>query len=497
MSAGLILSIIIGYFLVLMTISILTSRGADNDSFFVGNRKSKWYIVAFGMIGASLSGITFVSVTGQPDGNSFGYMQMVFGYIIGYLLIAYVLLPIYYKWNYTSIYTYLKDRFGNVSYLTGASFFMISRIAGASVRLLLVAVIMHDHVFAEFHFPFWLTVTISVLFIWLYTFKGGIKTIVWTDTLQTLFMLVAAGATFVFVANHFELGLGELSGKIFDQKHSQIFFTDMVPSSHWLKQILAGAVVAFCMTGLDQDMMQKNLSCKNLKSAQKNMVSFTVVLVFANLLFLMLGSALMMYAGDVGIDLPMSKGVVQADAMYPTIALDGTNGLGIVVAVLFVLGLIAAAYSSADSALTSLTTSFCVDFLKIESKPKDKQKKIRIIVHVLMSVVLIIVALILSAALGKSALYKIFFLASLTYGPLLGLFGFGIITNLGVKDKYVPIVCVVSPIVCWLYTYFSTDIVGEFALGSELLLINGMLVFIGLLIISKKKELVEPDIMLQ
>lgn len=488
MSSTVILSIILGYFLVLMTVSLLTSRGANNESFFIGNRRSPWYLVAFGMIGASLSGITFVSVTGQVDGKSFGYMQMVFGYIIGYLLIAYVLLPIYYKWNYTSIYTYLRDRFGEVSYKTGASFFLISRIAGASVRLLLVAVIMHDFVFSHYHFPFWLTVTISVLFIWLYTFKGGIKTIVWTDSLQTLFMLVAAGATFIVVANHFNISIGELTGRIFDQEHSQIFFTDVMPASHWLKQILAGAVVAFCMTGLDQDMMQKNLSCKDLKSAQKNMVSFTVVLVFANLLFLMLGSALLMYATDAQIELPMNdQGVVVADQMYPTLALSESNGLGLGVAILFVLGLVAAAYSSADSALTSLTTSFCVDFLNIENKPEASQKRIRLLVHIAMSVILIIVALVLSAVLDQSALYKIFFLASLTYGPLLGMFTFGIITKRSVRDYLVPVVCVIAPILCWLFSYFSADIMGDFALGSELLIVNGTLVFLGMWIISKPK----------
>ncbi len=445
-------------------------------------------MVAFGMIGASLSGVTFVSVTGQVDGKSFGYMQMVFGYIIGYLLIAYVLMPIYYKWNYTSIYTYLKDRFGQVSYITGSVFFQMSRIAGASVRLLLVAVIMHDFVFSHYDFPFWLTVAISVLFIWLYTFKGGIKTIVWTDSLQTLFMLVAAGGTFIAIASHFQIGVGELTGKIFDQEHSQIWFTDPMPSTHWLKQILAGAVVAFCMTGLDQDMMQKNLSCKSLKDAQKNMVSFTVVLVFANLLFLMLGSALLMYATDKGIALPTNNGVVAADQMYPTIALDQVNGLGLGVAVMFVLGLIAAAYSSADSALTSLTTSFCVDFLNIEKRSLSQQKKIRLIVHICMSILLVVVALVLSAVLDQSALYKIFFLASLTYGPLLGMFVFGIVTKRKVHDNWVPLVCIVAPILCWVYSMYSSDLVGDFALGSELLLVNGALVFLGMLVISKKSD---------
>ncbi len=488
MSASVILCLILGYFVVLMIVSILTSRGANNDSFFIGNKKSPWYLVAFGMIGASLSGITFVSVTGQPDGKSFGYMQMVFGYIIGYLLIAYVLLPIYYKWNYTSIYTYLKDRFGEYSYKTGASFFLISRIAGASVRLLLVAVIMHDFVFAKFDFPFWLTVTISVLFIWLYTFKGGIKTIVWTDTLQTLFMLVAAGATFIFVADHFDLGIGELTTKVFDQEHSQIFFSDWMPANNWLKQLIAGAVVAFCMTGLDQDMMQKNLSCKDLRSAQKNMISFTVVLVFANLFFLMLGSALLLYANDTGISLLMNNGVVQADAMYPTIALSESEGLGMMVAVLFVLGLVAAAYSSADSALTSLTTSFCVDFLKIEERSASSQKRVRVIVHIAISVVLILVSLVLSSILDKSALYKIFFLASLTYGPLLGMFAFGIITKRQVKDRLVPVVCLIAPVLCWLLSYFSSDILGSFAMGSELLLVNGVIVFAGLWLISTKSN---------
>ncbi|MBT4774103.1 MAG: sodium:solute symporter [Crocinitomicaceae bacterium] len=486
MSATVMLLIIIGYFVVLMTVSLLTSRGADNESFFIGNRKSPWYLVAFGMIGASLSGITFVSVTGQPDGKSFGYMQMVFGYIIGYLLIAYVLLPIYYKWNYTSIYTYLKDRFGIVSYKTGASFFLVSRIAGASVRLLLVAVIMHEFIFKAFEVPFWLTVTISVLFIWLYTFKGGIKTIVWTDTLQTLFMLLAAVVTFVFISDYFNLSIGELSAKIFEQEHSQIFFNDWLPANNWLKQLLAGAVVAFCMTGLDQDMMQKNLSCKDLKSAQKNMISFSVVLVFANLLFLMLGSALLMYAQNSGIELPRTAGVVNADELYPTIALNSDSGLGVGVAVLFVLGLVAAAYSSADSALTSLTTSFCVDFLNIKEKENASKKRIRLYVHIIMSLILIIVALVLSTVLDKSALYKIFFLASLTYGPLLGMFSFGIITKRQVKDKFVPLVCLVAPILCWLLSYFSDRILGSFALGSELLLINGILVFFGLLMISEK-----------
>ena len=395
-----IVLLIIGYFSLLLTISVLTSKSANNTTFFKANNSSPWYLVAFGMIGASLSGVTFISVPGWVASESMSYMQMVLGYTVGYAIIGLVLLPLYYRLNLTSIYTYLQDRFGNSAYKTGASFFLLSRIIGASFRLFLVANVLQLLLFDAYHIPFWITVTITILLIWLYTFKGGIKTIVWTDTLQTLFMLIAVGVCIYSVSK--EMEISNLFSYISNNELSKtFFFNDLKSGNYFWKRFLAGAFVAIVMTGLDQDMMQKNLTCRNLRDAQKNMFWFTIVLVVVNFLFLALGVLLTDYAQQNGIN-------AQKDTLFPIIATKGT--LGITTAIFFILGLIAAAYSSADSALTSLTTSFSIDILEIDkNKNQKQQEKIRKRIHVVFSLILIITILIFKYFIAdESVIAKIF-----------------------------------------------------------------------------------------
>jgi len=483
MSPFFIFSVLIGYFLVLIGISYVTSKGANNETFFLANKKSPWFLVAFGMIGASLSGITFISIPGWV-GNSakqFGYMQMVFGYLVGYFVIAYVLMPLYYKMGVTSIYTYLKSRFGNNSHKIGALYFLLSRITGASIRLLLVANVLQSFVFNELGIPFEVTVLISIALIWVYTFKGGIKTIIWTDTLQTLFMLLSLGFTFWFLST--ELNLSESGGvieSIKNSKYSQIFFfEDWNSGTHFVKMFLGGIFIAIGMTGLDQDMMQKNLSCKNLKSAQTNMVSFSIVLVFINLVFLGLGALLYMYAEQKGISIPE-----KTDLLFPQIALKSNIGIG--VGVLFLLGLIAAAYSSADSALTSLTTSVCVDFIEKEDEKVSKSTRMKI--HILMSVVLFITVIILNYTLDESAIWTLIRLAGFTYGPLIGLFFFGILTKFKIKDNLVILACIVPPVLSYFIDLYSKELFNGFQFGGALIILNAVLTFIGLLTIVKKKN---------
>ena len=401
MTQTLIISVIVAYFLVLIAISFFTSRKADNSTFFLGERKSPWYIVSFGMIGASLSGVTFISVPGWvgSETNQFSYMQAVLGYLFGYFIVAYVLLPIYYRLNLTSIYEYLRDRFGFWSYKTGASFFLISRVLGASFRLLLVANVLQSILFEEWGIPFWGTVIISVLLIWIYTSRGGIKTIVWTDTLQTAFMLGSVFLTVWFISNALDLpnNQGVISA-VAESNYSKIFFfDDFMSGNHFLKHFFGGIFITIGMTGLDQDMMQKNLSCKNIGEAKKNMISMAFVLVAVNLVFLFLGALLYMYAAQNNIEFE------RADLLFSSVAMS--DGAGKVIGVLFLLGLIAAAYSSADSALTSLTTSFSIDFLGIgrkseesEDKTKIDEVKTRKIVHVGMSIVIILVDIVLNTS---------------------------------------------------------------------------------------------------
>jgi SSS family solute:Na+ symporter len=466
-----ILLLIVSYFSVLMFISYLTGKSANNNTFFKADNSSPWYLVAFGMIGASLSGVTFISVPGWVESQSMSYMQMVLGYIVGYAVIGLVLLPLYYRLNLTSIYTYLQDRFGDYSYKTGASFFLVSRTIGAAFRLFLVANVLQLLLFDAYGIPFWATVTITILLIWLYTFKGGIKTIVWTDTLQTLFMLIAVGVCIYTISS--EMQITNIFSYVADSELSKTFFFDDVKTGDYFwKRFLAGAFIAIVMTGLDQDMMQKNLTCKNLKDAQKNMFWFTIVLVIVNFFFLALGVLLTDYAQKNGID-------AHKDQLFPIIATKGT--LGLATAIFFLLGLIAAAYSSADSALTSLTTSFSIDILEIDKKkdPKD-QEKIRKKIHILFSFILIGTILIFKYFIADaSVIAKIFTFANYTYGPLLGLYAFGLFTKLKVKDKAVPLICIASPFITFLINYLCLHFF-NFDFGFALLILNGCITFIGL-----------------
>ena len=471
-----IILLIVAYFSVLIFISYITSKSADNKTFFKANNSSPWYLVAFGMIGASLSGVTFISVPGWVEGSNMSYFQMVLGYVVGYAVIGLVLLPLYYKLNLTSIYTYLQDRFGNYSYKTGASFFLLSRTIGAAFRLFLVANVLQIILFDEYGVPFWATVSITILLIWLYTFKGGIKTIVWTDTLQTLFMLIAVGVCIYTISD--EMQISNIFSYVADSELSKtFFFEDVKAGNYFWKQFLAGAFIAVVMTGLDQDMMQKNLTCRNLKDAQKNMFWFTIVLVIVNFFFLALGVLLTNYAQKNGID-------AHKDQLFPIIATKGT--LGLATAIFFLLGLIAAAYSSADSALTSLTTSFSIDILEIDKK-KDKkaQEKIRKKVHVIFSFVLMATILVFKYFIADaSVIAKIFTFAGYTYGPLLGLYAFGMFTKYNVKDKLVPIICLIAPILTYIISYYSKEKFG-FDFGFFVLVLNGFITFLGLSIIKK------------
>ncbi len=478
MSSTLIILLIASYFGVLILISYLTGRRSGNDAFFKGNKQSPWFVVAFGMIGASLSGVTFISVPGWIEASSFSYMQVVLGYIVGYFVIGAVLLPLYYKLNLTSIYTYLENRFGDYSYKTGASFFLLSRVVGASFRLYLVANVLQIILFDDLGISFWQTVTITVLLIWLYTFKSGIKTIVWTDTLQTLFMLISVGVAIYFVSDELGLAGNEILSFVLDNDMSKTFFFDDYKSADWFwKQFISGAFIAIVMTGLDQDMMQKNLTCRTLKDAQKNMFWFTIVLTIVNFFFLCLGLLLTVYAQENGID-------AHKDDLFPLLA---KNHLGIGVFVFFLLGLIAAAYSSADSALTSLTTSFSIDILDIEKKySEEKQVRTRKQIHIGISLVLILVIVAFKYVIkDESVIAKLFVFAGYTYGPLLGLYAFGLFTKWKVKDRIVPIIAVTSPIVSYIISVNSLKWFG-FEFGFFILILNGLLTFLGLVLIRRK-----------
>lgn len=474
MSSSLILTVILLYFIVLVTISYVTGRKSDNDTFFLGNRKSPWYVVAFGMIGASLSGVTFISVPGWVQSSQFSYMQVVLGYMLGYMTIVGVLLPLYYRLQLTSIYTYLDRRFGSTSYKTGSFYFLISRVIGASFRLFLVAIVLQDAVLSEYNIPFWLTVVITIVLIWVYTFRSGIKTIIWTDTLQTAFMLAAVILTIVYIKESL-LGDQSIIAYVSESASSRIFFFDDVKSGQYFwKQFLSGAFIAIVMTGLDQDMMQKNLSCRNLRDAQKNMLTLSVVLVVVNLIFLALGVLLYDYAQQNGID-------ATGDHLFSAVALKG--GLGTAVGIFFIIGLIAAAYSSADSALTALTTSFCVDFLGLEGRSDKKSVATRKVVHLGFSLILLCVILIFRYTVEESVIKEVFVAAGYTYGPLLGFYAFGLFTRRSINDKYVLIPAIVSPVLCYFLKMYSMELFG-FEIGFELLIYNGLLMFLGLLILS-------------
>ncbi|MFK7936628.1 MAG: sodium:solute symporter [Saprospiraceae bacterium] len=487
LSPYIILGVVIGYFLVLMLVSYFTSRNADNQDFFIAGRQSPWLLVAIGMIGASLSGVTFISIPGVVGAGganqAFSYMQMVFGYLLGYLVIATVLLPLYYRMNLTSIYGYLEERFGYFSYKTGAGFFLLSRIIGASFRLYLVAIVLQSFVMDAFGVPFFLTVIIAILLIWVYTFQGGIKTIVWTDTLQTVCMLTAVVLTIFGIGHALNEDVSGLIFQIQQSDYSQMFFFEggWSDPNNFFKQFISGALIAIVMTGLDQDMMQKNLSCRTLGDAQKNMFTFSVILIFANLLFLSLGALLYIYAANIGIAIPE-----KTDELFPLIALQH---LSPTVGIIFILGLIAAAYSSADSALTSLTTSFCVDFLDFEKGEKEEteQKQTRFRVHVGFSILLLILILIFNAVSNDSVITQVFKAAGYTYGPLLGLYSFGMLTKLQVRDRFVLPICLLAPIVSFFINLYSAELLGGFEFGFMIIALNGFLTFMGLLAISEPR----------
>ncbi len=484
MTATQILLLIAAYFIVLILISYVTGKEDSNDAFFKANKSAPWYLVAFGMIGASLSGVTFISVPGMIEGQQFAYMQGVFGFFVGYLCIITLLLPLYYKLNVTSIYEYLEQRFGTVSYKTGAFFFLLSRVTGASFRLFLVALAMQYIVFESIGVPFWATVVISIVLIWLYTNKGGIKTIIWTDTIQTLAMLVSVLVAIYLINTKLEWSFMEaMSSDTFSSKSQIFFFDDPNSKTYFWKYFIGGIFIAIAMTGLDQDMMQKNLTCKNKKEAQKNMLTMASLVVIVNFIFLALGALLFIYSHKFGVNIPVVAGKTRTDLLFPEIAMN--QGLGTALAVTFIIGLIAAAYSSADSALTSLTTSFSVDFLDIKNKPEAVQKPLRKKVHIAVSLVLITVVIIFNALEG-SVVSNLFKFATFTYGPLLGLFAFGVLTPFKIKDKYSWIVALASILLSYGITNLPPKIIGAYQFHWEILPLNGLLTFIGLILIRRK-----------
>ncbi|MHB1146387.1 MAG: sodium:solute symporter [Lutibacter sp.] len=479
-----ILALIASYFFLLLLVAYFTGKNSSNETFFKANKKSSWYVVAFSMIGASLSGVTFISIPGWVQSAQFSYMQIVFGYMFGYLVIAYVLIPIYYNLKVTSIYEFLKHRFGNSAHKTGAIIFFISRVLGSAFRLFLVASVLQYFIFDAWNVPFEFTVVLSILLIWVYTFRGGIKTVIWTDALQTIFMLFALVATIYIILNRLDWSVSELFTSPEFKNYGKVFFFDDINNSkHFIKSFLGGMFIAIAMTGLDQDMMQRNLTCKNAKESQWNVISLGFVLILVNFVFLVLGALLFIYSEKFGIAIPVVDGVIKTDLLFPELAING--GLGISIGIFFVLGLIAAAYSSADGALTALTTSYCIDFLDIENREKSTQESLRKKVHVGISVLMMLVIIIFRYVLEENVISSLLLVASYTYGPLLGLFAFGIFTKHSIKDKYVWIIAIVSVILSYLLNAYSVELFNGYSFGYELLIVNGLLTYFGLYLIKK------------
>ncbi|MFM7429847.1 MAG: sodium:solute symporter, partial [Flammeovirgaceae bacterium] len=466
-----------GYFLVLITISYFTSKGADSNTFFTANRQSPWYLVAFGMIGSSLSGVTFVSVPGNVGKIGFAYFQLVLGYLLGYWVIIGVLMPLYYRLNVISIYTYLEQRFDTISYKTGAFFFLVSRTIGSSLRLFLAATVLQLFLFDAWGVPFWVTVATTIALIWVYTFKGGVKTIVWTDSFQTFFLVTAVAVTVWQIADKLNFSFGDMVAAIQDNGYARIFhFDDANSTLFFPKQFFGGAFIAITMTGMDQEIMQKNLTCKNIGEAQKNMFWFSLTLVIVNLLFLTLGALLYIYSKQKGIDIPAAS-----DELYPRLAF---NELGSFVGILFLLGITASSYASADSALAGLTTSFCIDFLKFKNKTEAVKQKQKFVVHIGFSVLFLLIILIFKEVNEKSVIDAVLNVAGYTYGPLLGLFSFGLFTKLQVRAKLVPVVCVLAPMLSYFISSNSEKWLDGYKIGFEILIINGLLTVLGLFLIS-------------
>ena len=474
------------YTVLLFAVMWLTGRrGAKgNEAFFRAGRRSPWYVVAYGMIGASLSGVTFMSVPGGVYSGAWTYMPLVFGYVLGYAVIALLLLPLYYRLNLTSIYTYLEQRFGVRSEKTGALFFILSRLLGSALRMYLVVFVLYEFVFRAWGIPFWVPAVVFIAIILLYTFRGGIKTVVWTDTLQTTFLLAAAAATVVAILNNLDMSFGELMRSSAEKGYTRMFDTDPTAPKFWVKQVLAGMFITITMTGLDQDMMQKNLTCKNLRDAQKNVMTSSLLFVVVNILFLSLGAALLAYSAETGFALPVNEaGAVVPDKIFPSIAFS-LNGF---TAVVFVLGMVAAGYSSADGTLTALTTTFCYDFLgfgRSKDKNADEAKalKVRRLVHVSFALLYLLVIIAFRPFHRQSLIDTVFDVAGFTYGPLLGLYAFGLFTKRSARDRLVPLIAVVSPVVCYLLKVWSPQWFG-YTFGFEILLVNGLITF-GLLWLS-------------
>ncbi|MDR0995573.1 MAG: sodium:solute symporter [Tannerella sp.] len=472
---------IVAYFAVLFLVSYIAGHKADNAGFFVGNRKSKWYVVAFAMIGSSISGVTFVSVPGMVAASGFGYLQMVLGFVVGQFLIAFVLIPLFYKMNLVSIYEYLENRFGASSYKTGAWFFFISKMLGAAVRLFLVCLTLQLLVFEPLHLPFILNVVITVALVWLYTFQGGVKSLIWTDSLKTFCLIASVILCIVFIASALHLDFGQMVSTISGSKFSKMFFfDDPNGKQYFFKQFLAGIFTMIATTGLDQDMMQRNLSCKNFRDSQKNMITSGILQFFVISLFLMLGVLLYTYAAREGIS------VTKSDELFPTIAVGGY--FPAIVGVLFIVGLIAAAYSAAGSALTALTTSFTVDILGIKDKAEKEAVSLRKKVHIGMAVGMGLVIFIFNLVNNTSVIDAVYVLASYTYGPILGLFAFGILVKKPVRDKYVPIAAIVAPILCFILQQNSERWFGGYKFSYELLILNAFFTFIGLCLLMKKNK---------
>ncbi|MDF9831056.1 sodium:solute symporter [Parabacteroides sp. PF5-6] len=479
MNSSLILVILIAYFAVLLLIAWITGRkSSDNDAFFLGNRQSPWIIVSIGMIGTSLSGVTFVSVPGMVRGIDMTYMQTVLGFFVGYIIIAKVLLPLYYKLQLTSIYIYLDQRIGRRGYKTGASFFLLSKIVGAAARLYLVVLILQTYVFSAWNIPFWVTVLLCIALIWLYTYRSGIKTIIWTDTIQAVCLVAMLLVIIWQVKERMGLDFAGLVETVANSPHARIFeFSDWHSTQHFAKQFFSGIFITIVMTGLDQDMMQKNLSCKSLKDAQKNMYTYGFAFTPVNFLFLSLGVLLVTLAAQQQIELPALN-----DDILPMFCTSGLLGDSILI--FFSIGIIAAAFSSADSALTALTTSFCVDILGVEKEEAQKAKKTRLKVHLMISVLFAVIILIFKMLNNRSVIDAIYMIASYTYGPLLGLFVFGLFTKKKPRDKYVPYICITSPLICFLTDYLVKQYTG-YVFSYEMLIFNGLITFTGLWLSSE------------
>ena len=479
MSATILLIVLVCFFGLVFGISHFTSRNVNNETFFTGNRRSPWYIVAFAMIGTTISGVTFISVPGEVGHSGWTYLQFLLGNFVGYWAVALVLIPLYYKLQLISIYTYLDKRFGIKSYQTGSFFFLVSRTIGASFRMYLVAGVLQLAFFDALGIPFIVTVAIAIFMIWAYTFRAGIKTIIWTDSLQTTFLLAAVVLTIILISSRLDMNVGQMIKAIDEHPFSKMFDWNWRSKTNFFKQFIAGLGMVIVMNGLDQDIMQKSLTCKNKRDAQKNLFWFSLAFIIVNILFLCLGVLLYIFAQKNGIQVPQ-----KTDDSFPLLAL---NYFGTMAGVLFLLGIVSATYSSSDSALTALTTSFCIDFLNLDTKSKES-KSTRMKVHIGFSIVMFLVIVLFKLINDESVVTAVFRVAGYTYGPLLGLFAFGILTKYKVKDRFVPVLGILSPVLTFIININSEAWFDGYKFGFELLLLNGLIMFVGLWLLSKKKE---------